>query len=150
MNKEFYQPDKDAGLGLIFRLNDLWVKADRKALAGDYDEWELVLDRIFSNLMYRKEPDIEEDKDGQLTNIDFKEPKMKEWRFIKKQIGVAKSSARIASRKDYSTKQAEHYLSVMNYDIWLRKFMQSLGGLYLKESESNPSRALFGNAFGKK
>ena len=38
----------------------------------------------------------------------------------------------------------------MFYDIWLRKFMQQELKLYLKETESNPSQALFGGAFAPK
>ena len=34
-----YQPEQNAGLGLIYRLNALWEKSDRKALTGDFDGW---------------------------------------------------------------------------------------------------------------
>ena len=45
-------PDKDAGWGLIYRLNSLWSQVDPKATSGDYDGWNFVLDRIYCNLLY--------------------------------------------------------------------------------------------------
>lgn len=144
-----YQPEHDAGLGLVFRLNALWDKADRIALTGEYDEWELVLDRIFSNLMYRGEPTVERNGGKEITSIEFREEKMNEWKFIKQEISKAKALRNNKTRNNYKLLQSEHYLRIVDYDIFLRKFMQFLK-LYLKESESNPSKALFGGAFGKR
>jgi len=45
-------PDKDAGWGLIYRLNNLWAQVDPKATGGDYEGWNFVLDRIYCNLLY--------------------------------------------------------------------------------------------------
>jgi len=45
-------PDKDAGWGLIYRLNNLWAQVDPKATSGDFDGWNFVLDRIYCNLLY--------------------------------------------------------------------------------------------------
>jgi len=45
-------PDKDAGWGLIYRLNNLWAQVDPKATTGDFDGWNFVLDRIYCNLLY--------------------------------------------------------------------------------------------------
>ena len=45
-------PDKDAGWGLIYRLNSLWSQVDPKATGGDYEGWNFVLDRIYCNLLY--------------------------------------------------------------------------------------------------
>ena len=59
-SSNFSMPSIDTSLGLIFRLNDLWAKADRRALSGDLDAWELVLDRIFSNLLYSEEMEIKQ------------------------------------------------------------------------------------------
>jgi hypothetical protein len=145
-----YQPEQNAGLGLIFRLNALWEKADRKALSGDNDAWELILDRIFSNLMYRQEAEKTLDNKGNVTDIQFKEDAMKEWDFLKQNISDMKLKVRASTRTNINLNKTNHYWAIVKYDIWLRKFMQSLGGLYLKESESNPSRALFGGAFGKR
>jgi len=54
-----FSPDKDAGWGLIYRLNNLWGQVDPKAVSGDYDGWNYVLDRIYCNLLYRNDMIIE-------------------------------------------------------------------------------------------
>ena len=148
-----YQPDKDAGWGLIFRLNALWEKADIRALSGNYNGWELVLDRIFANLLYRNEIETIEDKDGKLIDIRIMEDDIKEWEIMKRNIRDAKINKTKALRKgqlSLSTQSNENYYkSILFYDFWLRKFMQK-HQLYLKEIEHNPSKALFGGAFQKK
>ncbi len=53
--KQYASPDKDAGWGLIYRLNNLWGQVDPKATKGDYDDWNFVLDRIYCNLLYANE-----------------------------------------------------------------------------------------------
>ncbi len=45
-------PDKDAGWGLIYRLNNLWAQVDPKATSADFDGWNFVLDRIYCNLLF--------------------------------------------------------------------------------------------------
>jgi len=47
-----FSPNIDAGWGLIYRLNSLWGQVDPKAVSGDYDGWNFVLDRIYCNLLY--------------------------------------------------------------------------------------------------
>jgi len=48
----FSSPDKDAGWGLIYRLNNLWGQVDPKATSGNFEGWNFVLDRIYCNLLY--------------------------------------------------------------------------------------------------
>jgi len=146
-----YNPEVNAGLGLVFRLNALWDKADRRALSGNLDAWELVLDRIFSNLLYREELEVIENSDGVIKEIKLQDKDIAIWNKIKSKIRFAKLQTREAVKGKKITKihsgRNIHYNAIMFYDIWLRKFMQSLGGLYLKESESNPGRAMFGAGF---
>ena len=148
-----YQPDKDAGWGLIFRLNALWEKVDRRAEAGDYDGWEMVLDRIFSNLMYRNEAEIIEDKDGEVLDVVISDKDYKIFARVKDKISDAKKKIIIASRNRnvgaWRKAKLELYQTIMFYDIWLRKFMQTRD-LYLRETEYNPGRSLFGGRFNKK
>ena len=145
-----YQPDKDAGWGLIFRLNGLWDKVDRVALSGDYDKWELVLDRIFNNLLYRNDMEILKDEEGDTLDVTPSESDIKEWEIMKYKIKKAKSdkikALRIRSMELKKKSEGDHYHSLFFYEVWLRKFMQA-HGLYLKEIENNPSKALFGGAF---
>jgi len=151
MTQNFYNPEVNAGLGLVFRLNDLWAKADRRALSGDLDAWELVLDRIFSNLLYREKIEVEENENQEIIDVKLSDKDLKIQSIIKNKIMVSKRNHRHAIKiKDkINSTRTIHYASIMLYDIWLRKFMQSLGGLYLKETETNPSRAMFGGAFTK-
>lgn len=149
----YQQPDKDAGWGLIFRLNDLWRKADFRAETGNFDGWEIVLDRIYSNLLYREAVVIVEDEEtGEIVDIELDAKDRAQFEIVKKKIVDAKREVLIAQSKKnvVKLKQAKlnHYKALMLYDIWLRKFMQA-HQLYLKEVDSNPSNAMFGGAFKK-
>lgn len=151
---EFYEPERDASLGLIFRLNALWERADRRALSGDLNAWELVLDRIFSNLLYREEIETKENGKEEVVDVELSQKDKQIWEVLKKKIKLAKMEVINSFRKKDVQKirggKEKHYQSVMMYDIWLRKFMQQDLRLYLKETEKNPSRALFGGAFARK
>lgn len=150
-NSSFYQPDKDAGWGLIFRLNDLWQVADRRCLRGDYDGWELVLDSILRNLLYRKEPEVIKNEKGEIVDVEFTEEDLQAWKIMKNKIRAAKNNKKDSAMKkgkDYTQACEDYYNAIFFYDIWVRKFMQK-HGLYLKEIEHNPSKALFGGAFSK-
>jgi len=142
-----YQPDKDAGWGLIFRLNALWEKVDRRAEVGNYEGWEIVLDRIFSNLMYRGEAEVVDDGNGGIRDVQINDEDYKIFLKVKEKIMQVKSEmVRAKSERSFIKVQKakfKHYQVLMFYDIWLRKFMQSRD-LYLKETEHNPSKALFG------
>jgi hypothetical protein len=61
--KQSYQPDINAGIGLIYRLNALWNKADYAALEGDMEKWNFILDTIYRNLLYRNNMDIQYQSD---------------------------------------------------------------------------------------
>lgn len=148
-----YTPEVDTSYGLIYRLNYLWARADGEALNGRLDQWELVLDRIMSNLLYRKEAKIEVDKKGKVTSVDISDSTIEAWQKLKSKIKEAKKEMHEAlirkKRTKYLISKENYYQAVMTYDIWLRKFMQSLK-LYMKESKEHPSGALFGKRFGKK
>ena len=102
-NNSNFNPTLDAGLGLIFRLNYLWNKSDRHALAGDMDGWNFTLDRIFSNLAYRGEMNIvysdpkerdEEKKEILDIQLNAKERKVHEkFKEMLKQIKLNRSIA---------------------------------------------------------
>jgi len=148
-----YIPEVDTSYGLIYRLNYLWAKADGEALAGKLNEWELVLDRIFSNLLYREVAVLQ--TTGKKTTVTFTDENIKAQEQLKKDITSSKSkrfqAIREGNRTNFLKAQVNHYQAVMNYDIWLRKFMHNELKLYMKEVESTPGRSLFGKAaFGKK
>jgi len=150
--KQSYQPNIDAGLGLIYRLNSLWNKADFAALEGDLERWNFILDTIYRNLLYRNNLDIQYEIDAQgkpmnILSVELvKEDKLihdwyrKKIRTIKiKRLECIKKRDKIG----YFQALDELYSIMGQKDSWLRKFMQERG-LYLKEVEFNPANAMFG------
>ncbi|MCK9369982.1 hypothetical protein M0R04_08770 [Candidatus Dojkabacteria bacterium] len=144
-------PDKDAGWGLIFRLNNLWAKVDVPAESGDYDHWNIILDRIFCNLFYRNSLEVIEDPEtGKVLDVKIdleKDKSYKVFTHLSKKIFSAKiaflTMDQTNSKNQRMIAKSRWYHSVMMKDMWLRKFMQELG-LYLKEIERSPGTALFG------
>jgi hypothetical protein len=142
-------PDKDAGWGLIFRLNSLWAKVDIPAEAGDYDTWNTLLDRIFCNLLYRNKMEIVKDESGKIIGMVLKEEPYEIFKYLSTKVFKSKLDYN-RSLRDVTLSPVQRnilksrwYQAVMFKDIWLRKFMQELG-LYLKEIEKSPGSALFG------
>jgi hypothetical protein len=150
--KQTYQPNIDAGIGLIYRLNALWNKADYAALEGDMEKWNFVLDTIYRNLLYRNNLDIKYQIDAkgkpiEIISIDLvKEDKLiHEW-FRKKIREIKVNKLRAIKKKDrieYYQALEDLYALMGQKDSWLRKFMQERG-LYLKEVEFNPANAMWG------
>lgn len=124
MQKQLPMPSIKAGLGLIIRLNVLFNKADRAAMAGDMDEWNSALDRIFINMQYSKK------KSYHIKNDDMKLYK----EFLEK-IKAAKRKRQLAikkkNRKALDEAKQELYDILMIKDIWLRKLVHERG-LYIK------------------
>lgn len=150
--KQSYQPNIDAGLGLIYRLNSLWNKADFAALEGDLERWNFILDTIYRNLLYRNNLDIryEIDAQGKPMNIIsvalVKEDKLIHDWYRKKIRTIKIRRLECIKKKDkigYYQALDELYSIMGQKDSWLRKFMQERG-LYLKEVEFNPANAMFG------
>jgi hypothetical protein len=150
--KESYQPNIDAGLGLIYRLNALWNRADAAALEGDLERWNFILDTIYRNLLYRNNLEIqyETDEKGKplkVLSVDLiKEDKLiHEW--YRKKIKAIKfkryEAIKKKNRTAYFLALEDLYYIMGQKDSWLRKFMQERG-LYLKEVEFNPANAMFG------
>ena len=138
----------DASIGLVVRLNYLWSEADRKALLGEFDSWNFVLDRIYCNLMYRNPIEADLESDGKtIKDLKLNEESAviydKFLEKIKKAKLDLKNAARRNNRQEYYKCKEEYYRVLMLKDVWLRKFMQELR-LYLKEFEFDPSRAMFG------
>ena len=147
-----YQPNLDAGLGLIFRLNALWNKADYAALEGDFDKWNFVLDAIYRNLLYRHNMDVKYEIDDKgkpvsIISIDLLKEDKLIFNWFKHKIRQLKVNRMRAIR--YKKKALYHqsleglYTVLGQKDSWLRKFMQERG-LYLREVEFNPANAMWG------
>lgn len=140
-------PTIDGGLGLIIRLNILFNKADRAALAGDFDDWDHILDRVYCNLCYREPLDVKIENNGCVTQLSLTEEDEYIHKEFLKRVRAIKLKRAIAIHKrnriDLEKAKQEHYNLLMMKDIWLRKLMNMMG-LYMKEIDFNPATALFG------
>jgi len=143
-------PKHDSTLGLIFRLNGLWADVDTPAKNGDYDAWNNVLDRIYCNLLYRNNLEIEKDEDGNIKSIKLHDQDEKVYRYLNTQISkwqILYSKVKGKNKNGVLKKKIVRklwYKSLMMKDIWLRKFMRELN-LYVKETKKTPGLALFGS-----
>ncbi len=144
-----FTPDRDASLGLVFRLNLLWSKTDYAALAGRYEDWNNVLDRIYCNLLYKENMVIDVDEEtGEVTKAVLSAKDTRVYKKLSLEIAEERRNLRFArSKSDKAKAKSRWYHAVQRKDIWLRKFMQSLK-LYLKETEKRPGSVLFGSGFG--
>ena len=144
-----YSPGIDAGWGLIMRLNYLWAAVDRAALEGDTDKWDFTLDRIYCNLLYRNKMNAVYDtwQKEKLKSVSLFPEDVLIYNELKQKIRTAKKNILLAMKKKdknaYHLAREELYEVIMLKDVWLRKFMNEQK-LYLKESDFNPNRAMFG------
>ncbi len=142
---EDFVPERDASLGLVYRLNILWSKADYAALRGSYEEWNNVLDAIFRNLLYREDMvvEVDEKNGGVVTNVKLSKKDTKDYKPLSLEIAEAKKDYRFArSKRDKARARSVWYHCLQKKDVWLRKFMMKLK-LYLKETEKRPGTSLF-------
>jgi len=147
-------PNQDTGWGVIYRLNDLFREVESLAPSGRYDEWNIKLDRIFSNLVYRNPLKIRRDDNKEIISIEFDEDAYNIKTFFdsqilkhKKRMSDAKKKFPVGTddkiNKEWVIAKKELYKQILMKEIWLRKYMQELG-LYLKEVEYNPAGAMWG------
>lgn len=147
-NTQFTVPSLDASLGFIFRMNRLWSDIDLAGKKGDYDMWESLLDRVWVNLIYRNPMEEVYDANENLIDVNLSENDTKARNIMKKKVAMAKlhqvQALRKGSGRDLKKAQKEQYEALLMFDASLRKLMQSLGGIYLKETQRNPATAMFG------
>ena len=144
-----YVPTIDASLGLVYRLNSLWNRADYAALEGNYDKWNNILDALYRNLLYRDEVLVEENSKGEVISVTLMKKDTKIYRHLSLKIAQAKKEFYGAKTRSVKFKsRSKWYHAVQMKDIWLRKLMQKLK-LYLKENEKRPGSVMFGKFGGK-
>lgn len=154
-------PAIDAGYGLIYRLNWLWGQADAQSLKGELDQYNLVLDRLYVNLLWKNPMVYKYKKDGRIYTreevpdeagielIDMSLSKLDTavYNKFKQKIRLAHANMhkaiKLHNRKMYNQYHAIYYNTLLHKDIWLRKLM-SERKLYLKEFEFDASRAMYG------
>ena len=143
MKKKYSSPDKDAGWGLIYRMNSLWSQVDPKATSGDYEAWNFVLDRIYCNLLYREDLVIVKDENKNIISMDLSVNDKQEYDFLTLQISKYKMMCARAKgfyKPGITNRQMAKsmwFRKLKLKDIWVRKLMSTLN-LYIKETVSDP------------
>ncbi len=157
MAKEI-NPSLDAGLGLVFRMNNNWNLADGYARNGNYDQWNNVLEVIYRNLSYRNSMEDIKDEDGNLIDIELSLKDRKTHEMLSSKIAKYKRGwlkARGTYNKEGLYKgvpmkqiyRGLWYKAIAKKDVWLRKKMFELK-LYLKETTKDTGSSVFGG-FGR-
>jgi hypothetical protein len=152
-NSSSGQASIDTGWGLIYRLNFLLTKAEDASLAGNFEKWNFVLDRVFVNLCYKGGMEIVFDEcelgESPSKIVSIKLPDEEEMVFLKfkDMIREIKLKSRKAilkkNKREYEEAKELHYKTLLTKDIWLRKVMMDRG-LYLKEFDFDPTKAMWG------
>lgn len=134
----------DAGLGLIYRLNLLWGKVDEAACSGSFDKWNILLDRILCNLLYKEDFEIVKDENQRVINVKLSENDQEIFDYLNFKVDIAFSNLKkIKNKSEYHEAKIKLYHALQMKDIGLRKFMFGLK-LYLKQSSDNPANAMWG------
>jgi uncharacterized protein len=130
-------------------LNDLLSKIERDAENGDLNKWDLHLNRIYSNIIFKNKAEVVKDKQGKIIEINFCKDDMEEFSFFNNKIENLKSQMNQISDADNfddkkKLKLRNELWSIINKkDTWIKKKMSDKG-LYLQQIEHDPSRAIFG------
>jgi hypothetical protein len=145
------QPPKDTGWGLIFRLNRILDKVEYDVEQGDLSRWNLHLDRIYSNILYRNEEELVKDNKDNIQKINFSKEDTEvftkfnsEIEKIQKELSQAKQVEDEQEKiKQVNEASRKYYAVLFKKDIWIRKKMFQMK-LYLREHEADPRQAIYG------
>jgi len=148
------QPKQDTGWGLIFRLNDLLNKVERDADNGDFLKWDLHLNRIYSNIIFKNPMEIAKDKNGKIVDIVLGREDVEEFSLFNTKIENKKSeiikqkiittdNPSLEENKKINKLNNELWAIIYMKEIWLRKKMTDLH-LYLRQVEHDPGKAIYG------
>jgi hypothetical protein len=141
------QAKLDTGIGLIFRLAELLRDVEQYIKVGDVDNWDVALNRIFNNCMYRAKPELVRNAENKIIAINFNDEDLEIFSFFNSNIKNIKQKMNIAKqREDLLTLQRERnnlITEMNNKDIWIRIKMFRME-LYLREYQFDPKRAVFG------
>lgn len=142
----FQQGNLDTGWGLIFRLNRLFADIDSYASRGDFEGWNTKLDRIFCNLLYKEKLIINRDeKEGEIISVELSDEDQEVYDYLNNEYRKAKTKyVEAKTVKEMVKAKEEVYQALLMKDVGLRKFMHQVLKLYLKETDKNPARAMWG------
>ena len=145
--KRWGETRQDTGWGLIFRLNDIMRKVELATENGDLDKWNLLIDRIYANILYKNPMDVLKDKKDEPTSITFSPDDIKEFSHFNKLIAMLRKQMREAKENENINQlkplHDKLYSTIFKKDIWIRKKMFKLN-LYLREVDNNPMKAIYG------
>jgi hypothetical protein len=127
------------------RLNKLWYEVDDSASAGDFAKWNIKLDCVFRNLLYKEYLDLEVDENGKVKSCKLSKQDQNIYNYLNSAVRIAsaKFNTPHKTKKDYMQAKEDLYNALSLKDIGLRKFMFQLK-LYLKQGDGNPANAMWG------
>jgi hypothetical protein len=138
---------QDTGWGLIYRLNRILEKIENDVENGDLTRWNLHLDRVFVNIVFKNPEEKVKDEKGKIIDVKLSKDDTEVFRIFNKKIEELKKGINQAhqneERTDEIKKKNELYTIILKKDIWVRKKMGQLK-LYLREGESDPRKAIYG------
>jgi len=146
-------PAKDTGWGLIFRLNGLMNKIESDTDAGELERWDLHIDRIYANIIFKNPAETIRDDNGKILDIKFSDEDVHVFRMFAERIKRIKNNIKMEKSKKVRdnlvlAKLREELCGIIfKKDIWIRKKMFDLK-LYLKETEHDPRKAIYGGGGG--
>ena len=140
---------KDTGWGLIFRLNLIMGKIENDLETGNLEKWNLHIDRIYANIMFKDQGEYVKDAKGNIIDITFSKEDVEMFQRFAEKIKIIKSKIRIELSQEEPRANVVHqfkdewYSLLFKKDMWIRKRMFALK-LYLRETESDPRKAIYG------
>jgi hypothetical protein len=138
----------NTGLGLIYRLNFAMYRIEDAVLDGNYKKWNILLDRIYTNIMYKNPMDIIKDEDGKIINVKLSKEDVVSFSLLNMKVRTAfrEYSKALKSKKQNLVEYTRSclYNILMKKEMWLKKKMFELK-LYLKEVSDEPGSAAWNN-----
>ena len=140
---------KDTGWGLIYRLNLIMGKIENDLETGNLDKWNLHIDRIYANIMFKDQGEHVYNSKGNIVDITFSKEDVEMFQRFAAKIRAIKQKIRTEMSQEEPKINLIHqykdelYSILFKKDMWIRKRMFILK-LYLRETESDPRKAIYG------
>ena len=119
--------EKDTGWGLIYRLNRLLDGMENACALGSWDKWNLLMDRVFVNIIYKNPAEIIKDADGNIIDVKLTHEDVHVFRALNKKIRDCKKDLLLQKKSGNSEQvhiiNARLYNIYMTKDAWLKKTM---------------------------
>ena len=144
-NRNYDYNQMNTGLGLIYRLNNAMRKIEEAVEAGRYEKWNILIDRMYANLMYKNPMEVLTDDAGKILDIKLKDIDKLVYSAINKKVSEAFKAYALACKikKDVEFARTALYNRLMKKEMWIKKKMFELG-IYLKEASDDPGAKMWG------